>query len=251
MIEGVFYIESQGNNRAVVKSALEKLVEEMKGEKDLKVAAATFGKVTEDNGTYSATAELELSFNDLRGYLMACMRYGPSAITLDSPEKMVMDPKEFLTVLAEVTAFTRQVLEKYGIHFSFQEPEEPVETGLEEEEIEALQDQKALRVKIVVERPEEEEKAKNIFLAAIDPEAFVNKVKTSRLDDRSLVAVEAFMYEPKALLKISLEHTPILIELLEPEELELTLFDIQDMGLELAATYFEMAHLTMHRGSHS
>jgi hypothetical protein len=102
-----------------------------------------------------------------------------------------------------------------------------------------------------VESQDEEEEAMRKFISAIGREVFIHNVKTSRVEDRTLVAVHAFMYEPKTLIDIAVEHSPILIEILEPDEISLSMFDIQDIGVGLAATYFEMAHLALNRPSPS
>jgi hypothetical protein len=251
MIEGVFYIESQGNDEGVVKKALKDMLDKMKTEKGVSVRKTSYGDVVKENGNYSFTVEVDVSFDGFKDYLMTAMKYGPSAITLEAPEKLKMGSQEFLTTLAEITAFTKRVLEKYGIYFTFPEPKNEVKIGLDEDEIDALLDQGALRVKIVVEREEDEEEAQMKFLGAMGKEVFVHKVKTSKLEDRTLVAVHAFMYEPRTLINLSIKHSPILIELLGPEELALPMFDIQDIGVELAATYFEMAHHTLYRSSPS
>ena len=251
MIEGAFYIESQGNHEKAVKSALEDLVKKMKAEKGVSVRKASFGDMVKDHGNFSVTVEVDVSFDSFRDYLMGAMKYGPSAITLESPEKLELSADEFLSALAEVTAFTRRFLDKYGVYFTYPESTEAVKVGLEEDEIDALLEQGALRVKIVVEREEGENEAKKKFLSAIGREVFLHKAKTSKVDGRSLIAVHAFMYEPKTLIDLSIKHTPVLIELLEPEEVELSMFELQDIGVELAATYFELSHLTLHRHSPS
>lgn len=251
MIEGVFYIESQGNNERVVKMVLEELVRKLKDEKGLEVQSTSFGRTTEEGGSYSTTVEVELSFETFKNYLMAAIRYGPSAITLDSPEKIKMTADEFLSTLGEVTAFTKLFLDKYGMYFTFPPPEEETKVGLDEDEIDALLDQGAYRVKIVVEKEEDEEEAKQKFLSAIGKEAFIHNVKTSKVKDRTLVAVHAFVYEPKSLFDISIKHSPVLIKLVEPAEVVLSLYEIQDIGVELAATYFELSHITLDRASPS
>jgi hypothetical protein len=251
LIQGVFYIESQGNDRKVVRKALEDLVGKLKEEKGVRLKSASFGDLVEDGGSYSITVELDLSFESLKDYLMCSMKFGPSAITIESPKKIILTAKEFLEVIGEVTAFTKRVMNKYGIRFTFPETEDEVKIGLEEDEIDALLDQGALRVRIVVERSEEPKVAQRKFLSAVSKEVFLNKVKTSRLEERTLIAIHAFLYEPKALIDLSIKHTPVLIELLEPEEVELSMFEIQDIGVELAATYFEMAHHTLHKASRS
>ncbi len=251
MIEGVFYIESQGNNERIVRGALEHLVNNLMDEEGVNVKNATYGRTTKEEGSYSATVEVELSFDTFKTYLMAAIRYGPSAITLEAPEKLVMTSDEFLRTLGEITAFTKLFLDKYGMYFTFPPSEEEAKVGLDEDEIDALLDHGAYRVKIVVEREENQKEAKEKFLSAMGKEAFIHKVRTSKADGRTLVAVHAFVYEAKSLFDISIKHSPVLVKMIEPAEVALTLFEIQDIGLDLAATYFELSHIAPNRASPS
>jgi hypothetical protein len=251
MIDGVFYIEAQGNNEAVVKKSLGDLVEKMKAQKGVEVEDAPFGETAKENGNYSLTVDVDVSFDSLKDYFMAAMKFGPSAITVESPKKIKLSTKEFLEIAGDITALTKTVKDKYGISFTFPEPEAEISVGLKEDEIDALLDQGALRVKLVVESQDGKEEAVNKFIQAIGREVFIHKVKASSLKDRTLVAVHVFMYEPKTLIDISIKHSPVLIEILEPDEITLSMFEIQDIGVELAATYFEMAHISLNRPSPS
>lgn len=245
MIEAVFYIETQGNNKDAVQKTQDELLSKMKEDKGLEVIKASSGNVLEEHGTYSVTSESEAEFKDFKTYVRSCVMYGPSAITVEAPSKITLTSKEFLTSIAEVQALIMRAMDRYDVKFNAPEIIKDVKVGLDEEEIEGLLDQGALRAKIVVERPEEEEAAKKTFLSAIESEVFVDKVKTSTLEDRSLVAVNGFMYEARTLFDIAMTHQPVLIELIEPEVVELSLYHIQDIGVELAATFFELAHLAV------
>jgi hypothetical protein len=251
VIEGIFYIESQGGNEKAVKKALEELVQKMKAEKGVEIKKATFGKMIEEKGNYSFTVDVDVSFETLKSYLMTAMKFGPSAITLESPQKMRFPKKEFLTVIGEISAFTKRLMNKHGLQFKATDVEEQINVGLEADEIEGLLDQGAIRAKIVVESGKDEEEAKKSFLEAISKDVFIHKVHTSKVGEQTLIAVHIFMYEPTTLVEISLRYTPILIQILEPSEIELSLFDLQSIGVELAAAYFEMAHMTIKRPSPS
>ncbi len=248
MIEGVFYIESQGKNESIVKKALEDMVERMKAEEGVKVKNVTYGGVVKEGKTFSSTVEVEVEFASFKDYLLSAVKYGPSAITLDSPEKLVLRAAEFLQVVGELTALTKRFRDKYGISYTYPEEIKNLKIGLEEDEIEGLLDQGALRIKLVVESLEKEDVAKNRLLASMSKDAFVHRVKTSSVEDSSLVAVHAFVYEPKTLVDLSVNHLPVLIEIIEPDKIKLSLFEIQDIGVELAATYFELSHMALYRG---
>jgi len=251
MIQATFYLESQGNKREAVKRALEQLVERMRSQEGVEVRRAVYGDVISEAGVHSMTAEVEASFTDLRSYLLSALMFGPSAITVEAPASMKVGREEFLKVVGEIAAITRKALEKHGAYFTFPEPSEEVKVGLEEDEIEGLLDQGAIRAKIVVEKEGDEEEAKRRFISAIEKEVFVHKVRGKRVEDKSLIAIHAFLYEPKTLLEIAIKHNPVLIEILEPREIELPMLELQDMGVELAASYFELAHLALRRRSPS
>ncbi len=84
------------------------------------------------------------------------------------------------------------------------------------------------------------------FLSTVEGDLFVNKVKTKKVSEggvsNRLVAVEAFLYEPKDLISTMVQHTPVLLEIVEPDEMELKQVDIQDIGVELARIFFDLAH---------
>jgi hypothetical protein len=98
MIVGVFYLEAQGNNEAVVKKSLRDLVEKMKVQKGVEVENATFGEISRENNNYSLTVDVDVSFDSLKDYFMAAMKFGPSAITIELPKKIKLNTKEFLEI---------------------------------------------------------------------------------------------------------------------------------------------------------
>jgi len=78
-------------------------------------------------------------------------------------------------------------------------------------------------------------RSKEDFLNIFSDYAWINKVKTKD----GLIGVDAIIEEPNALLEIAVRFTPVLIEILEPEEIKLTTLDLQDMGVDLAGIFFE------------
>jgi hypothetical protein len=258
MIEGAFYVESQGQDEETVKAALENLVKSVEKEKGVTVKNKVFEEVAEDGANFTTNVELELEFAGLQEYLVAAMRFAPFAIILDSPNKLSMTPDEFVKVIANITAFTKIVFKKHKIRSILsgqaRKPNEDEEKNLLEkyaseegkladEEIEALLDQNALRVKMVVQVEGDEEFALKNLLRSLGPDVFVHKMKASKFENQTLAAFHAFMYEPKTLVELSIKLVPVLIELIEPETVDISILEMQDMGIELAATYFELAHM--------
>ncbi len=313
MIEGTFYIESQGNDGRAVENALRVCVERLGREKGVSVKRAVYEDVMKEGDFYSSSVEAEVIFDSLKDFLFAAMRYTPYAIVLDSPDRIKMGSEGFLRVLAEITAFTKRLVEREKIGVTLPEtlPEgvsskkkhERIKEGLEDDEIESLLDQGAMRIKFVFEkrltegerelrrllidkkklskdnkqsessesRLKELKKKSGIsgrlrdendllnalaknFVGVLGPDVFIHRYKPSWLDSDGnafLLGVHAFLYEPKTLVEVSVKLTPVLIELLEPDEFELGMLALQDMALELAAIYFELAHLRLFAGSGS
>jgi hypothetical protein len=266
MIEGTFYVESQGRDEKTVKASLENLVKSVEKEKGVKVKNKVFEEVAKDGENFASNAELEIEFGGLQEYLVAAMRFAPYAIILDSPKKLSMTKDEFVKVIANITAFTKIVFKKHKIRSILsgqaRKPKEEEEKNLldryaseegklTDEEIDALLDQNALRVKMVLQVEGDEKGALKNLLRSLGHEVFVHKMKASKLEDQTLAAFHVFMYEPKTLVELSIKLVPVLVELIEPETVELSMLEMQDMGIELAATYFELAHMAFTKASPS
>ncbi|MFQ5815792.1 MAG: hypothetical protein ACE5G7_04770, partial [Candidatus Hydrothermarchaeaceae archaeon] len=199
----------------------------------------------EEKGMFSSTVEVDVEFEDFNTYLMNAIKYGPSAIEILEPESLLLTAKEFLDAVGEVVKMTKLFFTRYNMSFKFEKGK--VEIGLTDEVMEGLLDQGAIRAKIVVESKGKSRRGViNSFVGAVSGDIFVNKVKTKKMEGGKgfdgLVAVEAFIYEAKTLVDIAVKHTPILIEIIEPEEIELSMLDLQDIGVDLASVFFEAAH---------
>jgi len=241
-IEAVFHIESQGNSSSAVEDSLKKIVEMIKSEEGVRVKKTDFGELLKSNVFCSMTVEVEAVFKDLRSYLISAIKYGPSAIEVYEPAEMEVELKEFLKILSEIIGLTKLTMEKYACYIEHKEEKTKPKIGLSEDEIDTLLSQGAIRTKLVVERDETEKKAVKNFLNSIKREAFIHKVKSTTVEGKSLVAVEVFTYEIKSLIKIALEHLPIMLEIAEPEKIVLKTLEIQDIGIELGGFYFDIAH---------
>lgn len=241
-IEAVFHIESQGNESRAVEGSLRKMAEMIKGEEGVSVKKTDFGELLKSNAFCSMTVEIEARFKDFRSYLISAIKYGPSAIEVYEPDEMEMDVKEFLKILSEIIGLTKLTMEKYACYIERKEEKSRPKVGLTEDEIDALLSQGAIRAKLVVEREETGKKAVKNFLNSIKREVFINKVKSTKVEGKTLVATEIFTYELKSLIKIALEHLPIILEITEPEKIVLKTLEIQDIGIELGGFYFDIAH---------
>ncbi|NOZ58459.1 MAG: hypothetical protein GXO66_02615 [Euryarchaeota archaeon] len=245
MIRAEFMIESQSNSREAAVAALRELEEKLRAEQGVNVLRVEHGDALEQEGLYSCITQLELEFADLRSYLKAAIAYGPSAIYVLSPEKLVLSTKEFLLTLGEVIRVLREFYSRYRVGFEL-EPEERVRIGIDEYDAEELMKGGALHVKLVAEvSASSEEEAVRLFVGDIGDEAPVMKAKSTfnRESGAYLVAVEAFPLDARALFSIAVRHVPVLVEVLEPEQVTLSIVDLQDMGLDLAGVFFEASQM--------
>jgi len=232
MIRVIFYIEAQGNNKEIVRKSLETLVDKLREEEGVTIEREAFDKVIENEGLFSSVVELTLNFNAFSTYLKTTIKYGPSAIEILEPDKIEMSAKDFLLSIGEIIAISRKFFSKYQITFTYPRKQEEVSIGLDEDEIDDLIEQGAIRAKIVAES---RGLSKEDFLSILSDYALINKVKTKD----GLIGVDAIIEEPNSFLEIAVRFTPVLIEILEPEEIKLTTLDLQDMGVDLAGIFFE------------
>lgn len=248
MIRGFFSIEAQGNSAAAVQNSLTDLVKQIRREKGVEIQQESFDEVIREEELYSCVVEAELVFKDFLTYLLTSIKYGPSAIEIVEPKKLVLDRKEFLGAVGRVIEITRDFFEKHDIRYRFPVQKDiKDEVGFSEDQIEGFLEQGALRAKIVVEsKGKSRQSVVREFVNIVSEDVFVNKVKTKPLEKgggfNGLVGIEAFMYEPKALFELAVKHRPVLVELLEPEEVELDTLEIQDIGVDLAGVFFEASH---------
>ncbi len=234
MIRAVFYIEAQSNNKLAVQRSLENMIKKLEEEEGVKVENEFVDKIIEEEGMYSSVAELTLSFSSLDAYLKTAIKYGPSAIEILEPKKMVVHAKDFLLMTGELIKIARVFFTKYNITFSYPRKLEEIEIGMDEDEIEDLLSQGAIRAKVIVES---RGLSRDEFVNVISNYAYINKVITK--DD--LIGVEVVIEEPKDLIEIAVRFTPVYLEILEPEEIKLSTLDLQDMGVDLAGIFFEIS----------
>ncbi len=253
MIKSIFYIEAQARSEPVVKDALKELVEQMKNEKNVRVKRTKFEEVLEEGNNYSSVVEVDAEFDDFLDYLLAAIKYGPSAIIVSAPEKLFLDRQEFLKALGEVARITKDFFEEYNIGYKLiKEGKTRKKVGLSQDEIDDLLEEGALRIKLVIEAAaDSEDEAVKTLLDSFENDVMINKVKAQDLEKtdgfKGLIGVEVFVYDAKSVFDLVVKHRPLLIELVEPMEVELDILDIQDIGVDLAGVFFEASHKLAHK----
>lgn len=252
MISAEFLIEAQGNNKGFTEKSLQDLVVKIEKNPKIEVIAKDFSEAEEDeSGAFSAIVEVKLEFSDFYSYITGVMNYGPSAIEVLEPDNIKITQKEFIDTLGVVTATARKFYEKYQVGFQFRSAPKDVKIGLDEGDIDDLLDQGAYHIKLVMEgQGKSERDVVNNLVYSIEDDVFVNQAKATNMDSgdfKGLVGIEAFIEYPNTLFDICLKHTPVLIEIMEPKEVELSMYDLQELGIVLGNLFFEVPQYLQER----
>lgn len=246
MIEALFFIESQGNHKEVVENSLKKLLERLKKEEGVKVKNESIGELIEEEGMFSTVLDVDLEFSGFSSFLMASIFYAPSAVEMMEPPELIISKDEFLEGIAGTIKTAKNVFSGLNMRFKI-EGEKRKEVGLETEEIEEMMDEGAIRAKIVFERKAKTRSgATSELLRTLGDRVRVNAIRTKKVESEKpfegVIGVDAVILDPVAFMDIAVIHTPVLIEIKEPDEIMLTMLDLQDISLNLASTFFEISY---------
>ncbi len=246
MIRAAFFIEAQGSNKQQVEESLKDLVQKITGEADVKVKRTSFEDVLEEEGRYSQAVEVEIEFANFGTYIRGIISYAPSAVEIMNPRRLTIPKHEFLMAVGDVIKVSRALYEKHRASFKFPNSSKKAKIGLSDNEIMEFQYQGAIRAKIIIEtRDRSPEQMVEDFVNIVKEDVFINQVGTKDVQgDEAIgvVGIDCFMYEPKTLMDIAARLIPVLVEITEPDEVELDILNIQDIGVDLSGIIFELSH---------
>ncbi len=231
MIRVVFYIEAQGNVKSAVEGSLRKIVSELKKEKDTRVLNINIEDVIYEEGLYSGVVEVEIEFSSFKSYILNAIKYAPSAIEVLEPKKLRLSASELIDVLAEIVRITKMFYMKHNVGFKIPKVEKDYKVGLLDDEIYDLLSSGALHTKLVFEVPSEMHRS---FLYMLSQACDINKFKSNE----KMIAVEAFV-DVLTLFDIAVKYTPVLISIIEPEEVTINIVDLRDIALDVTSVFFE------------
>lgn len=246
MIDALFFIESQGNHKGVVENSLKKLLERLKKEEGVKVKSESIGEIIEEEGMFSTVLDVDLEFSGFLSFLMTSIFYTPSAVEMMEPPELAISKDEFLEGIAETIKTAKNVFTGLDMRYKIK-GEGRKEVGLEKEEIEEMIDTGAIRAKIVFERKAKTRSgATSELLRTLGDSVYVNTIKTKKVESEKpfegVIGVDAVILDPVAFMDLAIIHTPVLIEIKEPDDIMLTMLDLQDISLNLASTFFEISY---------
>lgn len=117
-IHANIYLGVQGNDMEAANTALENTIyKRLLPEKNLKVLEVRLYDILKDDSSefFSGVAEVEFIAEDYRWFVNTIMRYGPSAIEIKEPEKVVLDSSQMHSIVADIADFahmySQQVIE--------------------------------------------------------------------------------------------------------------------------------------------
>lgn len=245
MIQARFFIEAQGNHKDAVKNSLIKLLEKLKLEEGVTVKSETIGEAIYEDDVFSSILEADLRFDGFLSFVKASLFYTPTAVEMMEPSVLLLSRTEFLEGLAEVISTVKTVFSKLKVKIKFNGGKKR-KIGLSREEIEERMDEGAIRAKIVVEK---EGKSMDDALAKVQKtlgeHVLINAMKGRKVKSETpfvgVVGVDALVTSPVEFFDIALKHVPVLVEIKEPEDVKLTMLDLQDICLNISGTFFELS----------
>ena len=246
MIQARFFIEVQGNHKDAVKNSLKKLSEKLKKEDGITAKKESLGEVIEEDEMFSSVLEVELEFDRFLSFVKTSMFYTPSAVEMIEPPELLLPQNEFLEGIAEIISTASTVFSKLDAGFKFEGGKKGA-VGLAQEEIEELLDEGAIWAKIVFEKKGKTRRgARSEVLRTLGDRVYINAIKSKKVKSEKpfdgVIGVDALVSDPVEFADLAVKHTPILVEIKEPEEITLTMLDLQDICLNLASTFFELSY---------
>ncbi|GAB6135691.1 hypothetical protein [Thermococcus prieurii] len=253
-IEAIFYIEGLSNDKKALESAMAKTVEMLKSEKEASVKDIHVEDILEDPESelmpYSGMIEarIEAPFEVM---VDLAIRYAPAAIDVVTTSKIELDAKRLTEILGGVSYLMGQLIERFGALAAYpklDELEEP-RIGYSREEIESMiLDERMVLYRFVVETfSEDEETLKRDFSKALAYEGCrINKfvAREQGTSEKSglkyfLVATE-LVSDIETLFQLVAKYSPVAIEVVEPEVVDVTPPEVQGILSDLAGFAYEL-----------
>ena len=253
-IEAIFYIEGLSNDRKALESAMAKTVEMLKSEEEANVKDIRIEDILENPESeltpYSGIIEarIEAPFEVM---VDLTIRYAPAAVDVVTTSKVELDAKRLTEILGGVSYLMGQLIERFGALAAYpklDELENP-RIGYSREEIEAmiLEDRMVLYRFVTETFSKDEETLRKDFPKALAYEGCrINKfvVREQGTSEKTglkyfLVATE-LISDVETLFQLVAKYSPIAIEVVEPEVVDILPSEIQGILSDLAGFSYEL-----------
>lgn len=251
----IFYIEGLGNDKKALERAIEQIVKELKQENTVKVKRVKAEDVIESNEEdellkYSAMieAELEGSFD---GVVKAALKYSPVIVEVLKPGRLEINAKDLMRTLGDVALFMGKLMDQFGGLAAYppldQLPKPRIGyTGDEIEEF--IVDERNIRYQIVIEtygkdkETIEETIMKAFFLEGCKINKFVVQVQEEKGDKIYALVAAELLSSFETLMQLTAKYAPVAISILEPELIDVTASELQNVLTDLAGFVHELVH---------
>ncbi|NJE84658.1 hypothetical protein E3E23_02210 [Thermococcus sp. CX2] len=250
-IEVIFYIEALGNDKKVLERALEETAKNLKDEKGVKIKYINVEDVLENEDEellkYSGVIEAQLS-GDLGNIVRLTLKYSPAVVEVLGPGKVEVESKTLMKILGEVSLFMGKLMQKFGglaVYPKLDDLPEP-RIGYSREEIEELivEDRNILYRFVIEVFGESEEAIKTTMAKALTIEGCrINKLAVQGQEEdgqfKGLLAAE-LLSSFESLMQLTAKYAPVAISVLEPEIIDVTANELQNILTDLAGFVNEL-----------
>lgn len=251
----IFYIEGLGNDRKALERAIEQVVKELKKENIVNVKRVDAEDIIETNEEeellkYSAMieAELEGSFD---GIVKATLKYSPVVVEVLKPGRLEVNAKELMKILGDVALFMGKLMDQFGGLAAYppldQLPKPRI--GYTEDEIEEfIVDERNIRYQFVIEtygkdkETIEETIMKAFYLEGCKINKFIVQVQEEREDKVYALVAAELLSSFETLMQLTAKYAPVAISILEPEIIDVSASELQNVLTDLAGFVHELVH---------
>ncbi len=250
-VEVIFYIEGLGNEKKALESALKETAENLKRERGVEVEYARVEEVLEDPHAdplkYSGMIESMLK-GPLEEIVRLTLHYSPAIVEVVKPGKVEVDSKELMKLLGEVSLFMRKLMEEFGGLAAYPKLDDvPVpRIGYEREEIEELIiGDRNVRYRLVIEvfgkdkESTKETMAKALAIEGCRINALVVQGEMGEKEFKGYLAAE-LLSPIDTLAQLVGKYAPVAISILEPEVVDITANELQNILTDLGGFVNEL-----------
>ena len=249
-IEAIFYIEGLSNDKKALESAIENIVNELKGENLVEVKDVHVEDIIESEDEllkYSGVVEAKVK-GDLEGIVNAVLKYGPAIVEVIRPGKIEVESNDLMRILGEVSLVMGKLMNRFGSLVAYPDlsdiPEPKI--GYTRDEIEELiTDDRHIRYRFVIEvQGRSEEDVKKIISKAFAIEGcrintLVLQGETTEEGFRGLAAAE-LLSTFDIMFQLTAKYAPVAISIVEPEIIDVTANELQNSLTDLGGFVNEL-----------
>ncbi|MFQ6088601.1 MAG: hypothetical protein ACE5K0_06835 [Candidatus Methanofastidiosia archaeon] len=253
MIEAVLHIESQSNQKLALEKSMKELLQDLK--KRANITEHSFGEVREEDVegqvSYSSILEIKVILN-FRDFVNLVIFSGPSAIEVLSVDEKLQSSK-LLLILGDLSSVIEKFSKRYGISLKYQRFKElQEEVGISEEEMDELLNKGGFLTKLVVEveGPDEESLKRATLKLLNSAGGYVSKMNSKRMEGegwRGLVGSEVVFSNLEEVFMAVARFTPVAITIEEPDEITLSMREVQNIGLDIAMILSDLTTSTIRK----